>query len=77
MGKPKKRTSPRRTGARRSHLLVKLARAVNAKSPIKAFTTRRESAKKDADVAVKTTAKIAVKAPVKKKITKTAVKKAA
>ncbi len=45
MGKPKKRTSPRRTGMRRSHLVLKLARAVNAKSPIKAFTTRRESGK--------------------------------
>lgn len=43
MGKPKKRTSPRRTGQRRSHLVVKLARAVNAKSPIKVYTTRRES----------------------------------
>jgi ribosomal protein L32 len=28
MGKPKKRTSPRATGARRSHLLLKLARVV-------------------------------------------------
>ncbi len=45
MGKPKKRTSPRRTGMRRSHLVLKLARAVNAKSPVKAFTTKRESAK--------------------------------
>lgn len=45
MGKPKKRTSSRRTGTRRSHLVLKLARAVNAKSPIKAFTTRRESGK--------------------------------
>lgn len=45
MGKPKKRTSPRRTGMRRSHLVLKLARAVNAKSPVKAYTTRRESAK--------------------------------
>lgn len=43
MGKPKKRTTPRRTGMRRSHLVVKLARAVNAKSPVKAYTTRRES----------------------------------
>jgi ribosomal protein L32 len=48
MGKPKKRTSPRRTGTRRSHLVVKLARAVNAKSPIKAYTTARESSKKAA-----------------------------
>ncbi len=46
MGKPKKRTSPRRTGSRRSHLVLKLARTVNAKSPVKAYTTRRESAKK-------------------------------
>ena len=53
MGKPKKRTSPRATGARRSHLVVKLARAVNGKSPIKAYTTRRESGKN----AVKATAK--------------------
>lgn len=45
MGKPKKRTSPRATGARRSHLVVKLARAVNKKSPVKAYTTRRESGK--------------------------------
>ncbi len=45
MGKPKKRTSPRRTGTRRSHLVIKLARKVNAKSPVKAYTTKRESGK--------------------------------
>jgi ribosomal protein L32 len=45
MGKPKKRTSPRATGARRSHLVLKLARAVNKKSPVKAYTTTRESSK--------------------------------
>lgn len=45
MGKPKKRTSPRRTGARRSHLVLELARKVNGTSPVKAFTTRRESGK--------------------------------
>jgi ribosomal protein L32 len=45
MGKPKKRTSPRRTGTRRSHLVLELARKVNAKSPVKAYTTRRESGK--------------------------------
>lgn len=49
MGKPKKRTSPRKTGLRRSHLVVKLARAVNAKSPVKAYTTRRESGAKKAE----------------------------
>lgn len=46
MGKPKKQTSKRKTGLRRSHLVLKLARAVNSKSPVKAYTTKRESAKK-------------------------------
>lgn len=45
MGKPKKRTSPRKTGTRRSHLVLKLARQVNSKSPVKVRTTKRESAK--------------------------------
>jgi ribosomal protein L32 len=45
MGQPKKRTSPRKTGTRRSHLVLKLARRVNAKSPVKVRTTKRESAK--------------------------------
>lgn len=56
MGKPKKRTSARRTGTRRSHLVIKLARAVNAKSPIKVFTTRKESGKAVSEI-VKTTKK--------------------
>lgn len=42
MGKPKKRTSPRRTGTRRSHLVVKLARRVNAKSPVKVTIGRKK-----------------------------------
>lgn len=46
MGKPKKRTTARRTGARRSHLVLKLARAVNAKSPVKVRTTNKETGKK-------------------------------
>jgi len=46
MGKPKKRTSPRKTGTRRSHLVLKLARKVNAKSPVKVKTTIRETGKK-------------------------------
>lgn len=52
MGKPKKRTSHRATGLRRSHLVVKLARSVNAKSPVKAFTTRKEFGKKTAKTSV-------------------------
>ena len=43
MGKPKKRTSPRKTGTRRSHLVLKLARKVNATSPVKVRTTKREN----------------------------------
>lgn len=35
MGKPKKRTTPRRTGMRRSHHVLKLARRVNALSPVR------------------------------------------
>ena len=50
MGKPKKQTSKRKKGLRRSHLVLELARKVNGKSPIKAFTTKRESAKKDKTV---------------------------
>ena len=48
MGKPKKRTSPRRTGTRRSHLVLKLARKVNGRSPVKARTTNKETGKKSA-----------------------------
>jgi ribosomal protein L32 len=46
MGKPKKRTSPRRTGTRRSHLVLELARKVNSKSPVKVKTTTKETGKK-------------------------------
>ncbi len=46
MGKPKKRTSARRTATRRSHEVIELARKVNAKSPVKVYTTVRESGKK-------------------------------
>lgn len=45
MGQPKKHSSPRKTGLRRSHLLLTLARRVNATSPVKAKTTRRETGK--------------------------------
>lgn len=45
MGQPKKQSSPRKTGLRRSHLRLELARRVNSKSPVKARTTRKESGK--------------------------------
>jgi len=46
MAEPKKQSSPRKTGTRRSHLLLKLARRVNGKSPVKVRTTKRETGKK-------------------------------
>lgn len=45
MAQPKKQSSPRKTGMRRSHLVLKLARRVNATSPVKAKTTKRETGK--------------------------------
>lgn len=53
MPEPKKQSSPRKTGLRRSHLRLKLARMVNRKSPVKAF----ETAKITPNLKVKTTAK--------------------
>lgn len=41
MPEPKKQTSPRKTGLRRSHLRLKLARMVNKTSPVKAFETKK------------------------------------
>ena len=50
MPEPKKQSSPRKTGLRRSHLRLTLARAVNKKSPVKVF----ETAKKTPNLKVKT-----------------------
>ncbi len=69
MAEPKKQSSPRKTGTRRSHLILKLARRVNGTSPIKIYTTRRESGKKKVvATAVKATA--AKPAADKKKLAK-------
>ena len=43
MPEPKKQSSPRKTGLRRSHLRLKLARAVNKISPVKAFETQKQT----------------------------------
>ena len=48
MAQPKKQSSPRKTGLRRSHLRLKLARMVNSKSLVKVYTTKRASGKKQA-----------------------------
>ena len=50
MPEPKKQSSPRKTGLRRSHLRLELARAVNRLSPVKAS----ETAKKTPNLKVKT-----------------------
>ncbi|MBR3135100.1 hypothetical protein IKG54_00850 [Candidatus Saccharibacteria bacterium] len=50
MPEPKKQSSPRKTGLRRSHLRLKLAKNVNSKSPVKVF----ETAKKTPNLKVKT-----------------------
>lgn len=78
MPEPKKQSSARKTGLRRSHLRLKLARAVNKKSPVKAF----ETAKKTPNLKVKTikkpvkkVEKEAAKKPAAKKSTKKATKK--
>ncbi len=51
MPEPKKQSSPRKTGLRRSHLRLELARRVNKLSPVKAFETK----KKTPNLKVKTT----------------------
>ena len=43
MPEPKKQSSARKTGLRRSHLRLQLARAVNKISPVKAFETRKKT----------------------------------
>lgn len=43
MPEPKKQSSNRKTGLRRSHLRLKLARAVNKQSPVKAFETKKST----------------------------------
>ena len=57
MPEPKKQSSPRKTGLRRSHLRLELARRVNKISPVKVFETK----KKTPNLKVKTV-KAAVKA---------------
>jgi len=43
MPEPKKQSSPRKTGLRRSHLRLDLAKKVNSKSPVKAFQTKKQT----------------------------------
>ena len=43
MPEPKKQSSPRKTGLRRSHLRLELARRVNKISPVKVFETNKKT----------------------------------
>ena len=43
MPEPKKQSSPRKTGLRRSHLRLTLARRVNKVSPVKVFETKKKT----------------------------------
>ena len=46
MPEPKKQNTKRGTGLRRSHLRLNLAKRVNRTSPVKVFTTTKQSSKK-------------------------------
>ena len=78
MPEPKKQSSARKTGLRRSHLRLKLARAVNKKSPVKAFETAKKTPNLKVKTIKKTVKKVekeAAKKPAAKKSTKKATKK--
>jgi hypothetical protein len=77
MPEPKKQSSPRKTGLRRSHLRLKLARMVNRHSPIKAFETKKQTPRvkiSDAARSATKSAKVKTKST-KAKSTKTESKK--
>lgn len=74
MPEPKKQSSPRKTGLRRSHIRLSLARAVNKVSPVKAFETKKQTprvkvktVKPARATSVKATKKAATKAKIAKK----------
>lgn len=69
MGKPKKQSSPRKTGLRRSHLVLKLARVVNGTSPVKVRTTKRETGASKPSVTVEAVTETPKKAVKKSKST--------
>ena len=73
MPEPKKQSSPRKTGLRRSHIRLDLARAVNKLSPVKAFETKKKTPRvkvKTIKPAKSTSVKAAKKAATKAKLAK-------
>ncbi|MBQ2638425.1 hypothetical protein IJF89_01975 [Candidatus Saccharibacteria bacterium] len=74
MPEPKKQSSPRKTGLRRSHIRLDLARAVNKFSPVKVFETKKQTprvkvktVKPERTASIKATKKAATKAKLAKK----------
>ena len=73
MPEPKKQSSPRKTGLRRSHIRLDLARAVNKISPVKAFETKKQTPRvkvKTVKPAKTTSVKAAKNAATKAKLAK-------
>ena len=73
MPEPKKQSSPRKTGLRRSHVRLDLARAVNKISPVKAFETKKQTPRvkvKTVKPAKTTSVKAAKNAATKAKLAK-------
>ncbi|MBR3319454.1 hypothetical protein IKG06_03035 [Candidatus Saccharibacteria bacterium] len=73
MPEPKKQSSPRKTGLRRSHIRLSLARAVNKVSPVKAFETKKQTPRvkvKTVKPTKTTSVKAAKKAATKAKLAK-------
>ena len=66
MPEPKKQSSPRKTGLRRSHLRLKLARMVNKTSPVKAFETKKSTPNVKLSAQKKSTKKATPKKATKK-----------
>ena len=57
MPEPKKQSSPRKTGLRRSHLRLELAKRVNKVSPVKVFETKKKTPNLKVKTANRKTAK--------------------
>lgn len=66
MPEPKKQTTKRGTGLRRSHIRLNLAKKVNKTSPVKVFTTAKQSGKASKPAPKKAVVKTPKK-PTKKK----------
>jgi len=67
MPEPKKQKTKRGTGLRRSHIRLGLAKRVNKTSPVKVFTTTKQSGKSNSKPVKAKAQKTVAKKPVAKK----------